>query len=121
MKCPKCSSAMEKVIYEGIEVDRCTNCQGIWFDFQEQKQLKDKQGADSIDIGEATHDKPVSKMYCPRDGLLLTQMVDVRQPHIWYEACPHCYGVFFDAGEFRDYSHKTVIESVKDLFTHERK
>ncbi|MFN8595047.1 MAG: zf-TFIIB domain-containing protein [Anaerolineae bacterium] len=25
---------------EGIEVDRCTDCQGIWFDLQEHQQLK---------------------------------------------------------------------------------
>ena len=63
----------------------------------------------------------VSKINCPRDGVLLTRMVDLKQPHLWYEACPHCYGVFFDAGEFKDYSQKTLVESVRDLFVKERK
>ena len=121
MKCPKCGSAMEKVTYEGTEVDRCTNCKGLWFDFHEQQDLKVRQGADSIDIGEVTTGEQAGKMNCPRDGELLTRLVDLKQPHIWYEACPHCYGAFFDAGEFRDYSHKTVIESIKNLFPHQRK
>ena len=32
MRCPKCYTAMEQVKYAGTEVDRCVNCNGIWFD-----------------------------------------------------------------------------------------
>jgi Zn-finger nucleic acid-binding protein len=45
MQCPKCKASMEKVVFEGVEVDRCMGCWGIWFDFQEQKQLKQMKGA----------------------------------------------------------------------------
>jgi len=115
---------MEKVTFESVEVDRCANCKGIWFDFQEQKQLKGIKGSSGIDVGDAATGKQmneVGKINCPRDGTRLTRMVDLKQPHISYEACPHCYGVFFDAGEFKDYSHATVLESIKDLFARERK
>jgi Zn-finger nucleic acid-binding protein len=111
---------MEKVTFEGIEVDRCTNCKGIWFDFQEQKQLKGVKGSSRIDVGDAATGRQMNqagKVNCPRDGTLLTHMVDLKQPHIAYEACPHCYGVFFDAGEFKDYSQKTLVESLKGLFS----
>ena len=125
MNCPKCNAVMEKVTYEGVEVDRCTGCQGIWFDFREQQQLKKVKGAAAgIDVGDPAAGRKmneVGKINCPRDGVLLTRMVDLRQPHLWYEACPHCYGVFFDAGEFKDYSQKTLVESVRDLFVKERK
>ena len=125
MNCPKCKAAMEKVTYEGVEVDRCTGCQGIWFDFREQQQLKKVKGAAAgIDVGDPAAGRKmneVGKISCPKDGVLLTRMVDLKQPHIWYEACPHCYGVFFDAGEFKDYSQKTLVESVRDLFVKERK
>ena len=40
MQCPKCSAAMEKVVHEGIEVDRCTGCGGLWFDMLEHEDLK---------------------------------------------------------------------------------
>jgi len=119
MQCPKCEASMEKVVFEGVEVDRCTACQGIWFDFQEQKQLKSMKGAASIDtgdkaIGQKMND--VGSINCPKCGTLLTHLVDVEQNHIAYEACPHDYGVFFDAGEFTDYSQKTLLESLKRLF-----
>jgi Zn-finger nucleic acid-binding protein len=86
--------------------------------------LKAMKGAASIDVGDAATGRKmneVSKINCPKDGTLLTRMVDLKQPHIWYEACPHCYGVFFDADEFTDYSQRTLLESIRDLFTHERK
>ena len=124
MNCPKCNAAMEKVTFESVEVDRCTACKGIWFDFQEQKQLKGIKGSSDIDVGEAAAGKQmneVGKINCPRDSTLLTRMVDLKQPHISYEACPHCYGVFFDAGEFKDYSQKTLVESIRDLFPREKK
>ena len=48
-------------------------------------------------------------------------MVDRAQPHIWYEACTRCYGVFFDAGEFRDYKETSVLDFFRDLFAKERR
>ena len=119
MQCPKCKASMEKVVFEGVEVDRCTACQGIWFDFQEQKQLKSRKGAAAIDTGDTAIGQKmnaVGSIHCPKCGTLLTHMVDVEQNHIAYEACPHDYGVFFDAGEFTDYSQKTLLESLKRLF-----
>ena len=124
MKCPKCHTDMKKIEFEGVEVDRCFNCYGLWFDFQEQKQLKDKKGAielDSGDVATGQRTNLIRQVYCPRDGALMTPMVDLKQPHISYEACPHCYGVFFDAGEFKDYSQKTLLESIRAIFPHERK
>ncbi len=119
MNCPKCNAAMEKVIFEGVEVDRCTSCQGLWFDFQEQQQLKHAKGAAAIDTGDKTFGQKmnsISQIHCPKCGTLMTHLVDVEQNHVGYEACPHDYGVFFDAGEFTDYSQKTLIESLRRLF-----
>jgi hypothetical protein len=54
-------------------------------------------------------------------ALELIRMIDREQPHIWYEACTSCYGVSFDAGEFRDYKEKTVLDFFRDLFAKERR
>jgi Zn-finger nucleic acid-binding protein len=40
MKCPKCGHDLEVVQYEGITIDRCTNCAGIWLDPGELEQLR---------------------------------------------------------------------------------
>ena len=43
MNCPKCISPMVKVIFHNIEVDRCTDCQGLWFDEFEKEELEKLQ------------------------------------------------------------------------------
>ena len=123
MECPKCKSDMEKVTYEKIEVDRCTNCKGIWFDMLEHEHLKAIENSESIDIGEAKvgkeYDK-IDRIDCPVCQTPMIRMVDREQPHIGYEACTRCYGVFFDAGEFKDYKEHTILDFFKDIFAKKR-
>jgi Zn-finger nucleic acid-binding protein len=42
MECPKCGSELRKTSYRGIEVDRCSSCDGMWLDLHELDQLEDK-------------------------------------------------------------------------------
>jgi ribosomal protein L37AE/L43A len=39
MKCPKCGDELVEVEHEGIKVDRCTSCQGVFFDAGELDDL----------------------------------------------------------------------------------
>jgi Zn-finger nucleic acid-binding protein len=124
MDCPKCHSPMEAVVYESFEVNRCTNCKGLWFDLREKEHLKMVAGSESIDVGtreEGAAYNEVSSVECPVCHTAMIRMVDVEQPHIWYESCPACFGAFFDAGEFRDYKERTLLDFVKDLMAKERK
>jgi Zn-finger nucleic acid-binding protein len=124
MECPKCNSDMEKVAYENIEVDRCTGCKGIWFDMLEQEKLKEMKGSQSIDTGDPEVGKKydhVGKIDCPVCHTQMIRMVDAEQPHIRYESCTVCYGVFFDAGEFKDCKEETILDFFRDLFKKERK
>jgi Zn-finger nucleic acid-binding protein len=43
---------MEVIEYNGIEIDRCTNCFGMWFDHLEKEDLKTLKGSETIDIGD---------------------------------------------------------------------
>ena len=123
MECPKCHAAMEKVTFGSIEVDRCTQCGGIWFEPLEKDHLKRLKRSEDIDSGDPKTGKAYNKIDhidCPMCGGQLLRMVDARQPHIWYESCSTCYGVFFDAGEFTDYKTETRTDFFKDLMTPER-
>jgi hypothetical protein len=40
---------MEAVVYEKVTVDRCTSCQGIWFDAMECDQLMALPGGATLD------------------------------------------------------------------------
>ncbi len=123
MNCPKCNSAMEKVDYHSLIIDRCTGCNGIWFDMLEAEHLKEIKGSEQIDIGDADLGEQYNKMEnikCPKCHTLMGKMVDNDQPHILYESCDICYGVFFDAGEFRDYKEEGIVDFFKDIINKPR-
>lgn len=119
MQCPKCSAAMAKVSHEGIEVDRCTGCKGLWFDILEHEDLKAISGSEAIDTGSSELGKAndqIRRIQCPACHVPMIHMVVAAQPHISYEACTVCYGVYFDAGEFSDFREETFAESWRSLF-----
>jgi PAT family beta-lactamase induction signal transducer AmpG len=116
MRCPKCRSDMDQVDYQGTEVDRCSLCNGIWFDAGEIELLKNKQIARAIDIGDSKTGKQanvINSYLCPRCSGDMVSMVDPRQRHIRYETCNACSGSFLDAGEFRDLAELTIADFFK--------
>lgn len=42
MHCPKCGMEMVEITFEGIKVDKCSECLGIFFDDGEVDQLVEK-------------------------------------------------------------------------------
>jgi Zn-finger nucleic acid-binding protein len=107
---------MSVASFEGIEVDRCLDCSGMWFDALEVQDLRHSKGAGVLDTGDAQrgaqHDT-IGKIKCPVHAVPMVRMVDREQPHVWYEQCPTCYGIYLDAGEFRDLMDRTLSDMVK--------
>ena len=123
MRCPKCRADMEQINYEGTEVDRCSYCNGIWFDDGELELLSNKQAATAIDTGAHKRSKNFNQLDeydCPRCGGEMIRKVDPQQTHIWYESCGECNGSFFDAGELLDLSEHTISDYFKRLLTPKR-
>ena len=124
MRCPKCRADMEQIEYEGTEVDRCTICQGIWFDVGEIDILKNKQAAAAIDTGDkktGRESNTVDRYDCPRCGGGMVRVVDPVQSHVWYETCSGCNGSYLDAGELSDLSTRSISDFFRSLATPERK
>jgi len=115
---------METVAFEDIEVERCSACHGLWFDMLEHEDLKARPGSEVIDdglpaVGRAFDN--AGSLKCPACAGPLVRMVDVDQPHLWFESCASCYGVFFDAGEFRDFKQLGFVDRLRDLLRRERR
>lgn len=124
MRCPKCRADMEQIDYEGTEVDRCTICNGIWFDAGEIDVLRNKQAAAAIDIGDAktgARSNAMDSYQCPRCSGAMIKVVDPKQTHIWYETCSSCNGSYLDAGELKDLSSVAISDFFKSLAAPERK
>jgi Zn-finger nucleic acid-binding protein len=108
---------MDEVTYGEVTIDRCTNCQGLWFDTGEAEQLKGKWMGDALDMGNVEEGKKwdaVDDIACPRCGTDMEKTSDPSQPHIWYEVCKD-HGMFMDAGEFTDYKHETLADWFRSL------
>ena len=116
MNCPKCQSSMAPVKVGIVEVDRCAGCGGMWFDSLEEEWLKTPADAAALDVGDAAvgaKQNEIGRIDCPKCHTRTVRMVDVDQPHIWFESCKVCYGRFFDAGEFRDLATSGVEDLVR--------
>lgn len=114
---------MEAVRFESIEVDRCTSCKGLFFDAMEAENLRKKPGSQAIDVGDAAVGKTQNandRIRCPRDTTKMIRIVDPQQPHLWLETCAVCNGMFFDAGEFRDWKDETLLDLVRGWFAKPR-
>ncbi|MEM8563533.1 MAG: zf-TFIIB domain-containing protein [Pseudomonadota bacterium] len=117
LQCPKCSHGMEEITYGEVTIDRCTNCRGIWFDTDEAHQLKQLEGSEALDVGDATEGwkwDSHADIDCPHCGKRLDKLADPQQKHIWYEVCPE-HGMFMDAGEFKDFKEESVLDFFRSL------
>jgi hypothetical protein len=43
LDCPRCHGKMTATAFEGVEIDRCEACGGIWLDKGELEQLRQKE------------------------------------------------------------------------------
>ena len=118
LDCPKCAGKMETVTLGAVEVDRCNMCRGIWFDAAECMELKALPDCEPVDAGSpfigALKDG-TQNIDCP---VCKVRMVSFDPPNkqreFKLERCPQCKGMFFDAGEFTDFSlDKSFWESLK--------
>ena len=114
MDCPKCQSSMKIVKWRGYEIDRCSDCCGLWFDKMEHVELTLEDRAYLIDVRALDRAKQFNKIRdidCPHCKIRLIKInAKGKKEHCW-EACKNCRGVFFDSGEFRDFirSNATIV------------
>ena len=50
MKCPKCGMDLIEIAYKGIQIDKCSACDGIWLDAGEFETVAgmEKSGLDKL-------------------------------------------------------------------------
>ncbi len=102
MKCPKCENELlQATKVRGVEVDRCPECHGVWFDERELPRLLDEAPSDLRPIrgGKVVDDVNRQKANCPRDGSQLTRVRSAVNEHIILDSCSTCRGVWCDGGE----------------------
>ena len=107
-----------------ISLNRCDQCQGLFVQPEVLLVMKHEWMSEVLDMGDRGIGRKfdaVDAINCPSCGAQMAKVSDPKQSHIWYEACPDCDGMFFDAGEFTDLKHDTVLDRLRDLVCGRRK
>ena len=120
VECPKCSGDMESQVVHGVATDRCAVCGGLWLEaLGRERLMTHAEAAVEVDTGEPAIGAEMNaqqRIDCPNCKAAMIHMVDVDQPHVGFEACTVCGGVFLDAGELRDLADFTRSEKFKALW-----
>ncbi len=45
MQCPRCDGTLEELVYEGVLIDRCNKCSGVWLDAGELDLLTQEEAS----------------------------------------------------------------------------
>lgn len=100
MQCPVCQhrELVESMTTQGVIVDFCPDCSGIWLDRGEVFEFSDNPGRlqralDDASLSGETHDRP-----CPRCSDRLTSITFL-EDDLWVDFCRSCRGFWFDEGE----------------------
>jgi Zn-finger nucleic acid-binding protein len=119
MNCPKCKElTLAAATLDGVEVDTCSECKGVWFDKAELPELlgKKTQRVEPIMGGEDGADANYQRgVACPRDGQNLLRVRSNRNRDVTVDACVVCQGVWLDGGEFERIKRATPGIGLGDL------
>ena len=124
MDCPVCKeSAMITLELNGVEIDYCTQCEGIWLDAGELEQLlgeakKSKELINSFKI-DSNNDEEARK--CPIcDKKMQKIIIGSSGPKLLIDKCGKGDGLWFDKGELHDIVEKAQLDEnnkIKALLT----
>ena len=92
MKCPKDGSQMVEDQLQGVTIDICGQCNGVWLDWGELRRISDR-----LVTEDQLKERGPSRRLCPKCG---KQMKKADLRGVTVEACG-C-GLYFDQGELRE-------------------
>jgi Zn-finger nucleic acid-binding protein len=92
--------------WEGVEIDSCAVCGGVWLDAGEVEIIAELAGVDRGAVSEAlvqANGPAHAKRRCPRCREKLRTMTVGGSHHVELDACPEHHGLWFDRGEVREF------------------
>ena len=105
MICPTCKSAMIVIEHNRIELDYCTDCQGVWLDSGELELLLESMSLESTDLflgnilNSIEANSSEKKRRCPICGRKMNKTTIGQEPEVLIDVCPQGDGLWFDGGE----------------------
>ena len=113
MNCPRCNCELAVENYQGIEVDRCPNCGGMWLDYGELDQLEDTVLDKDKLKGSLMFRSFQSELACPKCSGRM-QRFYYRANKLELDFCEEGHGWWLDADEERRVL-ELMEQRIKDL------
>jgi Zn-finger nucleic acid-binding protein len=107
LRCPKCDQLLSAVLTDGVEVDTCTSCGGVWVEYSDEKKfLKAEPQVFSIDelrrlrkiYQPLGHKEPLQYYPCPRCGEMMWRKMWGSHSGVMVDRCGD-HGTWFDKDE----------------------
>jgi len=114
MKCPVDGNELEKFAVDSVEVEKCPECQGLWFTKREIRQAEEEEGVDEGWMGfdlwsdQDSFSTELSSRECP---VCSKNMATIAYGHteVKVDYCMEEHGIWLDQGEF-----ESIIDSLQD-------
>lgn len=113
MDCPRCRVELKLTKHEGIEVDECPSCEGLWLDHHELDQLEDTVLDDDQIKGTMMFKSEGSDLLCPRCGNHM-RWFRYRHYNVEMDFCEAEHGFWLDKGEEKRVT-EIMDQRIKDM------
>jgi Zn-finger nucleic acid-binding protein len=128
MKCPGCNAIMVVIELNGVEIDHCFGCGGVWFDSGELNKLLGNDQpveADMLKKLEKTEEPQRREIKCPICRHKLVQVIwPTIKSEVIIDQCFQGHGLWFDRGELMDIIqfgfsgiHSNLVDLLKNIFS----
>ena len=99
MQCPKCTGELKEIdSSEGVTLDFCGSCKGLWFDAGEVADYFEL-ARDIPDLERARATAKPSQMRCPKCSHNLEELRYSAFHNLVVDRCANCGGIWLDQGE----------------------
>lgn len=127
MKCPVCDELMIVLELEEIEIDYCTECEGIWLDGGELELLLEEVSEkeellSSFKVDDSSSEK---KIHCPICIKKMEKVFVGSKNKILLDRCKNHHGLWFNKGELfkvvklgRLDEENKILTLLKEIFKH---
>lgn len=103
MRCPACRAELVVVEREGVELDWCPFCRGLWFDAGEMEAVEATLG---VQFAPLEGPRQPGRRPCPRCDAPMVIVTVAGSPPLALDTCPKEHGVWLDAGELAALSQR---------------
>jgi len=127
MKCPVCDELMIVLELDQIEIDYCTECEGIWLDGGELELLLEEvtekeELLSSFKVDDSSNEK---KIHCPICIKKMEKISVGSESKILLDRCKNHHGLWFNKGELFEVvklssldEENKILTLLKEIFKH---